>query len=75
MSESKDKNSCDVPGTDEKHQLVYWTYILFKILYCEIKYVCFYFLNLFFMYYLCEKYYKPITVQYCIYSWLYQLGT
>ena len=26
----------------------------------------FYFLCLFFMYYLCEKYYKPITVQYFI---------
>ena len=24
------------------------------------------FICVFFMYYLCEKYYKPITVQYCI---------
>ena len=72
MSESKDKNISDVPGTAKKHQLVYWTSVLFKILYCKIKK---YFLNLFFMYYLCEKYYKPITVQYYIYNWLYQLGT
>ena len=43
-------------------QLLYWTTVLFKVLYCEIKNVfCF-----LFMYYLCEKYYKPMTVQYYI---------
>ena len=43
-------------------QLLYCTTVLFKILYCKIKnYFC-----VFFMYYLCEKYYKPITVQYYI---------
>ena len=41
-------------------QLLYCTTVLFKVLYCKMK-KC-----LFFMYYLCEKYYKPITVQYCI---------
>ena len=36
-------------------------------LYCEIKKKCFlYFLYLYFRYYLCEKYYKPITVQYYV---------
>ena len=34
------------------------TTVLFKVLYSKIKSV--YFLCLFFMYYLCEKYYKPI---------------
>ena len=41
--------------------------VLFKVLYCKIKNVFFTFcVCLFFMYYLCEKYYKPITVQYYI---------
>ena len=34
------------------------------------------FICVFFMYYLCEKYYKPITVQYCIadcFSWVLKL--
>ena len=44
-------------------QLLYCTTVLLKVLYCKIKNV---FLCLFFMYYLCEKYYKPITVQYYI---------
>ena len=74
MSESKDKNISDIPGIAKKHQLVYWTSVLFKILYCKIKNF-FYFLYLFFVYYVCEKYYKSITVQYYIYNWLYQLGT
>ena len=37
MSESKDKNISDIPGIAKKHQLVYWTSVLFKILYCKIK--------------------------------------
>ena len=41
------------------------TSVLFKVLYCTIKNVFFIFC-LFCMYYLCEKYYKPITVQYYI---------
>ncbi|CAI9155259.1 unnamed protein product [Rangifer tarandus platyrhynchus] len=41
-------------------QLLYSTTVLFKVLYCKMK-KC-----LFFMYYLCGKYYKPITVQYYI---------
>ena len=42
-------------------QLLYRATVLFKVLYCKIKNVLF--LCLFFMYYLCDKYYKPITVQ------------
>ena len=38
-------------------QLLYCTTVLFKVLYCKIKNVFCVF------YYLCEKYYKPITVQ------------
>ena len=38
------------------------TSVLFKVPYCKITSVFFIF-HLFFMYYLCEKYYKPITVQ------------
>ena len=43
-------------------------YCTFKVLYHKIKNVffTFCFVCLFFMYYLCEKYYKPITVQYYI---------
>ena len=41
-------------------QLLYCTTVLFKVLYCKMK-KCF-----FLMYYLCGKYYKPITVQYYI---------
>ena len=40
-------------------QLLYCTTVLFKVLYCKIKNIF-----LFFMYYLFEKYHKPITVQY-----------
>ena len=41
--------------------------VLFKVLYCKIKNVFFIScVHLFFMYYLCEKYYTPITVQYYI---------
>ena len=41
------------------HYLLY-----FFLLYYKIKNV------LFFMYYLCEKYYKPIKVQYYIVNWV-----
>ena len=56
MSGSKCISSSDVAGTT----------ILFKVLYCKIKNVFFIFCVCFFMYYLCEKYYKLITVQYYI---------
>ena len=55
-SGSKHSVSSEVAGTAE----------IFKVLYCKIKKVFFIFLCLFLMYYLCEKYYKPITVQYNI---------
>ena len=42
--------------------------VLFKALCCKIKYVFFIFLCLFFMYHLCEKHYKPVTMQYYIAS-------
>ena len=41
----------------------YCTTVLFKVLYCKMKNVFFIFcVCLFFMYYLCERYYKPLTV-------------
>ena len=55
MSRSEHKSSDDVAGTT----------VLFKVLYYKIKNVSFIFLC-FLMYYLCEKYYKPIVVQYYI---------
>ena len=42
------------------------TGLLYFSRYCTVRFKMFYFLCLFFMYYLCEKYYKPITVQYYI---------
>ena len=64
MSRIKRKSDGDVAGTT----------VLFKVLYCKIKNV--YFLCLFFTYYLREKYYKPIPVQYyradCV-SWVPRL--
>ena len=42
-------------------QLLYSTTVLFKILYCKIKKVFFF---VFVVYYLYDKYYKPITVQF-----------
>ena len=75
MSGSKYKSSSDVAATVKKRQLLYCTTALFKVLYCKIKNVFFIFC-LFFMHYLCEKYYKPITVQYymadCV-SWVPRL--
>ena len=48
-------------------QLLYCTALVLKVLYYKVKNVSFIFLIcLFSMYYLCEKYYKPITVQYYI---------
>ena len=42
-------------------------YCTFQVLYCKIKNVFFIFcVCLFVMYYLCVKFYKPVTVQYCI---------
>ena len=59
-----------LPSSSQQHFLlvhslpvpapVHCTTVLFKVLYCKIK--CVYFLCFFFMYYLCEKNYKPITV-------------
>ena len=51
-------------------QLLYYTTILLKVLNCKTKNILF-LLCLFFMYYLCEKYYKPITVQYYIANCVY----
>ena len=53
MSRSKSKSHGDVADTT----------VLLKVLYCKIKMVLFFVL---FMYYLCQKHYKPITVQYSI---------
>ena len=44
-------------------QLLYCATILLKVLYCKIKNVFLIFYVCFLMYYLCEKYYKPITLQ------------
>ena len=51
MSGSKHKSRSDVAGMT----------VLFRVLYCKIKnfFVCVWS----FTYYLCERYYKPITVQ------------
>ena len=46
-------------------QLLYCTTVLFKVLYCKITNVYF-FVCFLCTYYLCEKYYKPIIVQYYI---------
>ena len=40
--------------------------VLYFSRYCTVRLNMFYFLCLFFMYYLCERCYKPITVQYYI---------
>ena len=48
-------------------KLLYCTTALFKVLYCKTKHVVFTFCVCFLCtYYLCEKYYKPTTVQYYI---------
>ena len=39
--------------------------VIFEVLYCKIKNVLFIFCVCFLMYYLSEKHYKPIAVQYC----------
>ena len=49
MSRSKHKSSGEVAGTAA----------LFKVLYCKIKNV----FSIFFIYYFCEKCYKPLIVQ------------
>ena len=48
-------------------QLLHGTTVFSKIQYCKTKHF-FLIFCLFFMHYLCEKYYKPITAQYCIVS-------
>ena len=45
-------------------QRLYCAPVLLKVLYCMITNV--YFCHLFLMYHLCEKHYKPFTVQYYI---------
>jgi len=52
-------------------QLLYCMIVLFRILYWKIKRFL-YFACVFLMYYLGEKYYKPITV---LYSCLCEMGT
>ena len=62
MSGSKGKSSSDVTATVLT--------VPFKVLYHKIKNIFFNFLCLFCKYYLCEKYYKPITVQYYVASFV-----
>ena len=59
---SRCKSSGDVAGTSKVPAVLYCSTT--EGTYCKIKNVLF--LYLFFMYYLCEKYCKPITVQYYI---------
>ena len=40
--------------------------IQLAIEYCTVRFKMFYFLCMFYMYYSCEMYYKPITLQYYI---------
>ena len=56
-------SSCQFTRCQTQCQLVYWTTVLFKVPYCRIKNDFFNFLCIFLCYYLCGKYYKPITVQ------------
>ena len=63
MSGSKHKSSSDIAGTT----------VLFKVLYFKIK--IFFKLYVFVFYVsLCEKYYKPIIVQYYISDYQLYLG-
>ena len=65
MSRSKHKSSGDATCTPKERQLLnYTTTVLFKVLFCKLKNILSFVLV--FMYYLCDKYYKPITEQYCI---------
>ena len=43
-----------------------WTTLLFKVVYCKIANGLFILCAFDFIYYLCEKYYQPITVQYYV---------
>ena len=61
MSGSKCKRSSSVTGT-----------VLFKVVYCKIKNAFIFYVRLFSMYYLCEKYYETIIV---LFSQLYSSGT
>ena len=58
-------------------QVLCWTSVIFKVLYCKIKNGFFIFCVCFLcMYSMCEKYYEPIEVQYyrtdCV-SWVPRL--
>ena len=44
-------------------QLLFCATVLLKVLHCDIKNVYFLCVSLLFMYYMCEKYYRPITIQ------------
>ena len=49
MSGSKCKSSGDVAGTAKKHQLLYCSTVLFKVLYYKIKTVFFIFVFVFYL--------------------------
>ena len=48
------------------YQLLYCTTVLSKVVHCKIENVLVFCVCLLFTYYLCGKYYKPVTVQYYI---------
>ena len=64
MFRSRYKSSSDVVGNAKKCQPFHCTTVPFKVLYCKIKNPLS--VVVFFVYYLCEKYYKLITVQYYV---------
>lgn len=57
--------SCSLDASNPYIPAVVWRYCIFQGVYYKIKTVFFIFV-LFVMYHLCEKYYKPITVQHYI---------
>ena len=73
MSRSKHNSTGDVDSTT----ICSCTVLLYFSRYCPIRFLEFIFLCVFFMYYLCEKYYKLIIVQYyipnCV-SWVPRLA-
>ena len=73
MSRSKHNSTGDVDSTT----ICSCTVLLYFSRYCPIRFLEFIFLCVFFMYYLCEKYYKLIIVQYyipnCV-SWVPRLS-
>ena len=71
MSGSKHKSSGDVApaclsAQSQRLDASCCTVLLYFSRYCTVRLKMFYFWCLFFIYYLCEEYYKPITVQCCI---------